>query len=101
MTEKRFYYTGDGINRFSGVIDYDTELSVEETVGILNELEEKNKKLKLKNDELEIILADILLGVKRDNYFKTGEIIVSINPDSYDMISDVLRKYGALEEWYE
>ena len=46
MTEKRFYYLGDGENINSGVIDGDTELTLEETVGIMNELNDENKELK-------------------------------------------------------
>lgn len=46
MTEKRFYYFGNGEDINSGVIDKDTELTLEETVGIMNELAEKNKEFK-------------------------------------------------------
>lgn len=46
MTEKRFYYFGNEEDINSGVIDKDTELTLEETVGIMNELAEKNKELK-------------------------------------------------------
>lgn len=47
MTEnKRFYYVGDGVNQNSGVIDGDTELTIEETVGVLNDLADENEELK-------------------------------------------------------
>ena len=47
MTEnKRFYYYGDGEDINSGVIDGDTELTLEETIGIMNELHEDNEQLK-------------------------------------------------------
>ena len=47
-------------------------------------------------------MGAILLEVKRDiaitNY--TGEIKVFINPGRFELISEVLKKYGALKEWY-
>lgn len=52
MTEKRFYYFGDGENINSGVIDEDTELTLEETVGIMNELNEENQFLKEKEEDM-------------------------------------------------
>lgn len=33
------------------------------------------------------------------NTNQTGEIKVFINPASFDLISNVLKKYGALKEW--
>ena len=43
---KRFYCFGDGEDINSGVIDGDTELTLEETVGIMNELHEEREQLK-------------------------------------------------------
>ena len=62
----------------------------------LNRLTEENEQLKK-------VLGAILLEVKRDisNINQTGEIRVFINPNSFNLISEVLRKYGALKEWYE
>ena len=60
-------------------------------------------KLHDENEELKRILGDILLEVKREisNSNNTEEIRVWINPKSFDMVSEVLKKYGALKEWYE
>jgi hypothetical protein len=59
--------------------------------------------LEKENEQLKQVLGNILLEVKRDITITncTGEIKVFINPNSYELISDVLRKYGALKEWYE
>ena len=59
--------------------------------------------LEKENKELKQVLGSILLEVKKDitNTSCTGEITVFINPNSFNLISDVLRKYGALKEWYE
>ena len=83
------------------------------------ELEEENESLKdvndysamrrdvlrykKENEQLKKVLGGILLEVKRDisNTNQTGEIRVFINPDSFNLISEVLQKYGALKEWYE
>ena len=58
---------------------------------------------KKENEQLKKVLGGILLEVKRDisNTNQTGEIRVFINPDSFNLISEVLQKYGALKEWYE
>jgi len=55
------------------------------------------------NEQLKKVLGAILLEVKQDisNTHQTGEIRAFINPNSFDLISEVLRKYGALKEWYE
>lgn len=60
-------------------------------------------RLEKENKELKEVLGNILLEVKRDISIKnqTGEIKVFINPNSFDLISEVLRKYGALKEWCE
>ena len=34
------------------------------------------------------------------NTNQTGEIKAFINPNSFELISEVLKKYGALKEWY-
>ena len=54
------------------------------------------------NQELKEVLGAILREVKRDitNTNQTGEITVFINPNSYNKISEILRKYGALKSWY-
>ena len=53
-------------------------------------------RLEKENKELKEVLGAILLEVKRDISIKnqTGEIKVFINPDYYDMISEILRKYN-------
>ena len=60
-------------------------------------------KLEKENEELKKALGAILIEVKRDitNTNQTGEIRAFINPNSFNLISEVLRKYGALKEWYE
>ena len=64
-----------------------------------NNLFEENKKLKSENEELKKVLGAILFEIKRDiNVFNTkqaGEIKVFIHPNNFDLISEVLRKYGA------
>ena len=93
------------------------EFSLRETLQQdLQIAEEKNKQLqkdctslvyhnqdyRKENEELKETLGAILLEVKRDiaitNY--TGEIKVFINPGRFELISEVLKKYGALKEWY-
>ena len=56
-------------------------------------------KLEKENEELKKVLGAILLEVKRDitNTNQTGEIRAFINPNSFNLISEVLRKYGALK----
>lgn len=62
----------------------------------------KNQKLKQENEELKQVLGSILIEVKQQiSTHKTGEIRAFINPNSFDLISDVLRRYGALKEWYD
>lgn len=65
------------------------------------EAETKIKELSEENEELKKVLGAILLEVKQDisNTNQTGEIRVFINPNSFNLISKVLRKYGALKEW--
>ena len=82
----------------------------------IDELKRENKKLNKscvrygfevgrleeENEQLKKVLGAILLEVKQDisNTNQTGEIKVFINPNSFDLISEVLRKYGALKDWY-
>ena len=91
---------------------------------LMNELHEKNRELQRhldvmrsgaltddkrikelydENEQLKKVLGAILLEVKQDisNTNQIGEIRVFINPNSFNLISEVLRKYGALKEWYE
>lgn len=55
------------------------------------------------NEELKQVLGSILIEVRRDisatNH--SGEVKAFVNPNSFDLISDVLKKYGALNDWYE
>ena len=121
MTEKRFKVTNVSINGMVGLFKLGNDsISVYDIVRLLNELLEENERLKQKvnfykyfqkdarglekeNEQLKKVLGAILLEVKRDitNTNQTGEIKVFINPNSFEMISEVLRKYGALKEWYE
>lgn len=99
MTEKRFLMDEDGNitdtveDRCLYVEDRHTECDY--FYNLLNNLHEEN-------DELKQVLGNILLEVRRDisNTNQTGEIKVFINPASFDLISNVLKKYGALKEWY-
>ena len=70
---------------------------------IWKQMSDEYTKLSDENEQLKKVLGSILLEVKRDisNTNQTGEIKVFINPNSFDLISEVLRKYGALKEWYE
>lgn len=102
MTEKRFtlkyieeQYLSANLyddKTFIGSIGIGEELITE----LLNQLNEENEQLKK-------VLGAILLEVKQDITItnKTGEIKVFINPNSFELISEVLKKYGALKEWYE
>ena len=68
-----------------------------------DEAKDKVEELSEENEQLKQVLGNILLEVKRDitNTNVTGEVKTFINPNSYELISEVLRKYGALKEWYE
>jgi hypothetical protein len=104
MTEKRFTMDNE-----SDIIEFDSNTNEyiqdfmwadgkgwDRICNRLNELFDENEQLKQ-------VLGNILLEVKRDITITncTGEIKVFINQNSYELISDVLRKYGALKEWYE
>lgn len=72
------------------------EFSLRETLQQdLQIAEEENKQLKE-------TLGSVLLEVRRDITIRnqTGEIKVFINPNKFELISEVLKKYGALKEWY-
>ena len=127
MTVKRFELCeincfDYGIEVFNEIMDNGVPLSQKQVCEFLNELYEENQALKSdraryeeecrldvfkelykENEELKKALGAILLEVKRDisNTNQTGEIRVFINPNSFNLISEVLRKYGALKEWYK
>ena len=69
----------------------------------IKELDDENQKLKQENEQLKQVLGSILIEVKQEISapHKTGEIRAFINPKSYDLISDVLKRYGALKGWYD
>ena len=99
MTEKRFEIFPQNVVKDGTLIIIQKGLelyNVNEVVDLLNELHEENEQLKY-------VLGNILLEVKREitNTNVTGEVRVFINPNSFELISEVLRKYGALKEWYE
>ena len=101
MTEnKRFWLSPivyDGEQRFvrDKSLIGEKSMSNNEVVDLLNELSDENEQLKK-------VLGAILLEVRRDisNTNQTGEIKVFINPNSFELISEVLKKYGALKDWY-
>lgn len=76
-----------------GVLPYS---SAKALCGLLNQLYDENEQLKK-------VLGSILIEVSRDisNTHYIGEIKVFINPNSFELISEVLKKYGALKDWYE
>ena len=93
MTEKRF--KADNYNY--EIWDNDEFLlSFDQTVDLLNQLNDENEQLKQ-------VLGSILIEVRRDisatNH--SGEVKAFVNPNSFDLISNVLKKYGALKDWYE
>ena len=104
MTKEKFkikdsnsYYVGYDIIDDDNNKYYGGRLAqAEKLCDLLNDLYEEN-------EELKKVLGVILLEVKRDisNTNQAGEIRVFINPNSFNLISEVLRKYGALKEWYE
>lgn len=100
MTKKRF--TLKHYEDTDWAYDNGKSIYTKEMVDLLNEQEETIKTLTKENEELKEILGAILLEVKRDITVtnQTGEIKVFINPNSYEKISEILRKYGALKGWY-
>ena len=106
MTEKRFketISTGIVTDTITGK-EYNCEYRInDELLELINKIVEENKELKEENEQLKQVLGSILIEVKRDitNTSQTGEVKVFINPNSFDLISDVLRRYGALKEWYD
>lgn len=73
------------------------EFSLRET------LQQDLQRAEEENEQLKETLGAILLEVRRDitNTNQTGEMKVFINPNKFELISEVLKKYGALKEWYE
>lgn len=55
------------------------------------------------NEQLKEVLGSILIEVQREisatNH--SSEVKAFVTPNSFDLISDVLKKYGALKDWYE
>lgn len=102
MIEKQFKLFVEknyGVQKVDGEVIFDSMISMAEAdvlVDLLNDLTEEN-------EELKKTLGAILLEVKRDISIRnqTGEIKVFINPNKFELISEVLKKYGALKEWYE
>ena len=97
MIEKRFVFVIDnGEDTFYDLSENGEIMNMIDTEDMLNKLNEENERLKK-------VLGSILIEVRRDisitNYI--GEIKVFINPNSFELISEVLRKYGALKEWYK
>ena len=97
MIEKRFVFVIDnGEDTFYDLSENGEIMNMIDTEDMLNKLNEENERLKK-------VLGSILIEVRRDisitNYI--GEIKVFINPNSFELISEVLRKYGALKDWYE
>ena len=76
--------------------EYDCEMRINDNLlNLMNNIAQEN-------EELKKVLGSILREVKRDisNTNQTGEITVFINPNIFELISELLRKYGALKEWY-
>ena len=106
MTEKR--YTIKPQDDLFGVVDNYSADKVCVINGIRTEIEAKwlckdMNALNDENEELKQVLGSILIEVRRDisatNH--SGEVKAFVNPNSFDLISDVLKKYGALKGWYE
>lgn len=98
MTEKRFQYNvnKNSIEENGKFVAYVNSVDGVRIANKLNILQKENEQLKK-------VLGAILLEVKQDisNTHQTGEIRAFINPNSFNLISDVLRRYGALKEWYD
>ena len=98
QTEKRYSYNvhKDSIECDGNFVAYVNRINGVSIKNKLNELWEEN-------EELKKVLGAILLEVKKDisNTNQTGEIKAFINPNSFELISEVLKKYGALKGWYD
>lgn len=131
MTQKRFNCHVKFSAMPNGIMVLDYERHGEEQIVIedisrekahkvrdrLNELNDENEQLKSRehelaleinglvdeNEQLKQALGSILIEVKQEfsASHKAGEVRAFINPRSYDLISDVLRRYGALKGWYD
>lgn len=130
MTEKRFYLMNveDPLHEYGRwckpvLEDGKTGKQYEnalEVMDLLNGFNDENEKLKqqveffkgyredleevvVENEQLKEVLGSILIEVRRDisatNH--SSEVKAFVNPNNFDLISDILRKYGALKEWYE
>ena len=78
-------------------IEYSCEMRIDDDfLNLVNAIADENEQLKK-------VLGAILLEVKRNisNTNQTGEIKVFINPNKFNLISEVLRKYGASQGNYE
>ena len=95
MTEKRYDVIYEKEPRGQVVTDNGIPCTARTCCTRLNRLEEEN-------EELKQVLGSILIEVKQQiSTHKTGEIRAFINPNSFDLISDVLRRYCALKELEE
>lgn len=102
MTEnKRFIDNGHEAIEDQSFTDTKTDKTY--YVDYFDEIIDLTNRLNEENEQLKQVLGSILLEVRKDitNTSCTGEIKVFIHPNSFDLISNVLRKYGALKEWYE
>ena len=61
------------------------------------------KRLLNENEQLKEVLGSILIEVRRDISATNHSVEVKafVTPNSFDLIVDVLKKYGALKDWYE
>ena len=106
MTEKRFKQIVDGVKdtRTGNTLTHPLEftLKLNEINGLYDYVFDRNEELEKENEQLKQVLGGILIEVKQQiSTSHTGEIRAFINPNSFDLISEVLRKYGALKEWYD
>lgn len=101
MTEKRF--TTDTPNSLSEIYDDGRILTNGEVIKYINWYREDMRKFSVENEQLKEVLGSILIEVRRDisatNH--SGEVKAFVTPNSFDLISNVLKKYGALKDWYE
>lgn len=93
MTKKRYTYEfGKHMVLEYNFYDGLEKLTPSEVVDLLNE-----------NEQLKQVLGSILIEVRKDisatNH--SSEVKAFVNLNSFDLISNVLKKYGALKDWYE